>query len=91
MNEGVYKHATEVWAKLGFTDFSAYADFMFNMAYGVWDAYGFKSYEEAAQYLKYLQGLRNADDIENHEIVPPPHLRPAGAQETLPLTKTTAA
>ncbi|MGA4995860.1 hypothetical protein [Nonomuraea bangladeshensis] len=90
MNEGLYEHATQVWKKLGFTDFSAYADFMFNMAYGEWAAYGFVSHEEAAQYLRYLQELRRAGD-DAVEIVRPPHLRTNDTQETLPLIQTTAA
>ncbi|MFC4014634.1 hypothetical protein ACFOY2_45940 [Nonomuraea purpurea] len=85
MNAEAYKHATEVWAKLGFDDFSAYADFMFNMAYGKWEEYGFKNRQEATDFLFALQ-----DGAE----VPPPHLRHkayAGEQATLPLIETNAA
>jgi hypothetical protein len=84
-NEEVWDHANEVWAKLGFPDFGEYVDFMFNLAHGRWQEYGFASREEAMTYLRARQ---------DGAIVPPPHLlakAPASEQETLPLIETTAA
>lgn len=82
MNEQVWAHATEVWEKLGFDDFSAYVDFMFNMAHGEWQPYGFASREEAAAWLRARQ---------DGALVPPPHLRHKLEQDQLPLIGTSAA
>ncbi|GAA4229380.1 hypothetical protein FHR32_002093 [Streptosporangium album] len=73
-----------MWEKLGFESFSDYVDFTFTLAHGRWAEYGFKSADEAADYLLALH--RGAE-------IPPPHLRsrvPA-EQETLLLTDDVAA
>lgn len=80
----VYGNVDALWRDLGFSDFGSYVNFTVALAHGKWEAYEFKSADEAADYLLSLaRGTR----------VPPPHLRRQEDthQETLPFARTAAA